>query len=1809
MEEQIRQLVESFEKIENNCTSSIDALDILLKIQYEESIKKYSQEFYDVILRLVRETDYVNSQKKFLFYIYIFKFVSKSIYVPLKELILEDFIISFYKTKCKIIRDQIHELIFNSLCSDISEFDLILNCWMDSFTEFLGDKEKFESFTELIFFIYNKVQSSTDIKDRLKEIDYKIIQKFSEIYENDKSIFSIGPFISKLEYSQNILFPLLINPEQIGDHTDRLFENMIELIENNLNIKVFVFTFKIPNLIESFVFSGFSLNYQKVTASLIKGIISEDSEIRKSSRFILKKLETLLPENNLRTFDIIDKDYHLNNINSFLCILDCYENFSIHLLKTNWSRFEKLLFDIQNTKREWWIDCLIEIGLSHENLNVQRFVAFNTINVAIKNPNYLPSWIKHNIFFKVYLRYIVSSLNNKISLQIEELFLKFIYCVLKSKSEWINEYLEYILCNIKAFTPIRVLIYPLTIGVNSLSNINNSRNLSIESNLNKIKSCLHNFDSYNIKTNISKDITRRYTFEYDPEFKEAIIIPRELFAKVIDISIPIVKYIPIVMRRDVYSKLLEITLNYFDCHDFSTEELITNLIVFLGIIPEYLYSTHEINTAIYNHISKYKIVIDSSFEPEQLINTPKRWFDIIHLGTGFGRLKKIVGAFSSSNLIVKNHAIFVSSYYNYEEICDLNNEINIKLIDILKKIKILFDNKEESHSIDIDLLWLDIHLLSVLNGNSYDFYLKKLWDWCILVITNIDNLLIRIQSDIHSQISLAMVLKCIIHLKHHGKFSSTEKLIEVINNLLLISNNIQSKMLMNNRNIIAWDNIRRKCHLYDIVDTHSINNDKYCIIKSSLITLGFPEKFSGKYELFRENRLIQLFPANYRDLLNMITQLRFQLVNIFISRNTDSISNLVSSDIYFDNLFIFKTSSNDFSYTRGSYLYWFKIVAKILIYEIENSGMDNLYIWLLMEQLLGLIFVESHEQFEENFISDFLNKMFLLIIKNCDELVEHGIYRNYLFTVFNLILTKKEYATLFEKYNLLGKVADHFYNKIILNSENVRLFVFPLLDLIKNYIESCNRCMIEQVIEILKNNTPIKLEESNIIIIFANILVELIIFEEHGLVDGSKVRFQEYSEDNDIRIKEMIGVYNKCKIYEDSNSFIRHTTIIYLSNIIEDSMENKNDLLIKFISLTIILLTKKLESAIPRYIEDHQSTKKNKSITSYSHLSNTLLINEADISFKNSKKFPPLPNSNHHKIMINIWQSLCCLVNLLSLNDNLFNEYFIDFYFKHIQYLYTPDIRQYIDMLGCNLIILFPKRCIRYINDGLSNNINNHTQVIYSYLCISSYLIHFLKGIIPLPLSDDSLLEKSDDIFFYQGCILIKLSKEFLNDYILFFNLFVGYSISNSSLLRNIVLFTLFDAYSSNYVLELDNTFSENIFFSDINAVDSVTAVLKCAFQIEDINSKIESIRNSKFYLNNEIDTSGKIFLINMFILENSTYIRTVVYNIFNNKDILKMLKGLSFAWKLWKPIKQCTVENIIPEDNLVELSDQKLSQNFFNSCSCLDLILSELDGNTLIDEVSIERELLAMQDKQDLYILNSHLIFGDLRPSWSLYYLLKKIICKEMSGYYIQEHTTENEVKNIVEIQRSCNYQLKFEPPHRSNQIPGEPNSRRSHNRLLERTGLIVIGSLIDKIPNMAGITRTCEIFRVNELLLSSKKVINDPVFKQISVTAEKWLPINELEPNKIKEYVHKKRLDGYKIFGLEQTSSSVPINECTFPKKSVLILGKEKEGIPSDIVSIVDQCVEIPQYGIIRSLNVHVSASIFIYEYTTQYMESPTI
>ncbi|CAL8257518.1 unnamed protein product [Lota lota] len=150
----------------------------------------------------------------------------------------------------------------------------------------------------------------------------------------------------------------------------------------------------------------------------------------------------------------------------------------------------------------------------------------------------------------------------------------------------------------------------------------------------------------------------------------------------------------------------------------------------------------------------------------------------------------------------------------------------------------------------------------------------------------------------------------------------------------------------------------------------------------------------------------------------------------------------------------------------------------------------------------------------------------------------------------------------------------------------------------------------------------------------------------------------------------------------------------------------------------------------------------------------------------------------------------------------------------------------------------------------------------------------------------------------------------------------------------------------------------------------------------------------------------------------------------------------------------------------------------------------------------------------------------------------------------------------------------------------------------------LLVVASLIDKPTNLGGLCRTCEIFGASALVLDSLRHITDKHFQSLSVSSELWLPLLEVKPVELTDFLQLKKSEGYCIVGVEQTANSQSLQDYQFPEKTLLLLGNEREGIPANLLQLLDVCVEIPQQGVIRSLNVHVSAALLIWEYTRQHL-----
>lgn len=79
--------------------------------------------------------------------------------------------------------------------------------------------------------------------------------------------------------------------------------------------------------------------------------------------------------------------------------------------------------------------------------------------------------------------------------------------------------------------------------------------------------------------------------------------------------------------------------------------------------------------------------------------------------------------------------------------------------------------------------------------------------------------------------------------------------------------------------------------------------------------------------------------------------------------------------------------------------------------------------------------------------------------------------------------------------------------------------------------------------------------------------------------------------------------------------------------------------------------------------------------------------------------------------------------------------------------------------------------------------------------------------------------------------------------------------------------------------------------------------------------------------------------------------------------------------------------------------------------------------------------------------------------------------------------------------------------------------------------------------------------------------------------------------------------RADGYRLVGLEQTTRSVDLHGYEFARRVALVIGNERGGLSAAELGQLDDCVEIPVWGVPYSYNVATASAMALYEYCKQY------
>ena len=148
--------------------------------------------------------------------------------------------------------------------------------------------------------------------------------------------------------------------------------------------------------------------------------------------------------------------------------------------------------------------------------------------------------------------------------------------------------------------------------------------------------------------------------------------------------------------------------------------------------------------------------------------------------------------------------------------------------------------------------------------------------------------------------------------------------------------------------------------------------------------------------------------------------------------------------------------------------------------------------------------------------------------------------------------------------------------------------------------------------------------------------------------------------------------------------------------------------------------------------------------------------------------------------------------------------------------------------------------------------------------------------------------------------------------------------------------------------------------------------------------------------------------------------------------------------------------------------------------------------------------------------------------------------------------------------------------------------------NRQLDLT--VVMENVFDP-HNISAVMRTCDAVGIQDIYILNTKISKHKKWgARSSSSASKWLTIHEYDDASVcfAELRNKFSI----ILTTYLSSDAISLYEIDFTKSVALIFGNEHEGVSEEIRALADGNFNIPQAGMIRSLNISVACAVSLYE-----------
>lgn len=142
----------------------------------------------------------------------------------------------------------------------------------------------------------------------------------------------------------------------------------------------------------------------------------------------------------------------------------------------------------------------------------------------------------------------------------------------------------------------------------------------------------------------------------------------------------------------------------------------------------------------------------------------------------------------------------------------------------------------------------------------------------------------------------------------------------------------------------------------------------------------------------------------------------------------------------------------------------------------------------------------------------------------------------------------------------------------------------------------------------------------------------------------------------------------------------------------------------------------------------------------------------------------------------------------------------------------------------------------------------------------------------------------------------------------------------------------------------------------------------------------------------------------------------------------------------------------------------------------------------------------------------------------------------------------------------------------------------------------IIVILDNIRSAYNVGAILRTADGAGVRKVYICGiSPTANHPKVKKTALGAEDFVESKHFATTQ--EAIESARAEGYTVCAVEQSESSVSVEDVKENNKLCLIFGNEITGVEIPTLQICDRILEIPMFGQKNSLNVATTAGIVLY------------